>query len=478
MLLFVVISAVMLVIQPAQAFQTSSDSNAPESAVVDRVVAEFDGEPVTLQEVDAVAPQRIGRLRESLQKLLREKTAEWVMRQPVTNEFLAKGNLTIPELSKSDALDRYGAEIEKTLPSGSNRDSVKAGAIERFLQQHRSEQRRDSSIHYLLDKKVLTLSTRDSVDLTLPLKPDVPLADLAGNSYSGGSFEADAKLQLYRLRGQIVRQRQRNLATLEEQYLLAKAARLAGKSLDELLIERSTAQVTNDSISEYQQQQRSRGEAVSSPEQIRPYLEYQQRFAARMALLEELRAQSQVKSYLEQPEEPRFIVADNVGLVLHSGQSELAKASTNEIVLFSNYRCIACREQLRLLDDVIREYPDLRLRVVQLIPVFDPVAEQAATLLHCAAIEGDLMAMHKQLLASPVPGFSQAWFEERNQGVGASAPNDVCIKSETTQQWLASERAASAAIGLSEAPAVLLDGKVYSGQQKLLELIGTMASFQ
>jgi hypothetical protein len=82
------------------------------------------------------------------------------------------------------------------------------------------------------------------------------------------------------------------------------------------------------------------------------------------------------------------------------------------LVVYTNYRCPACRTVQQELDTLLTQDKKVRVIFHDFIPGFDPVATEAAYLTRCAAQWGAFSRMRQELLTREPPTFGQHWYQE------------------------------------------------------------------
>lgn len=328
------------------------------------------------------------------------------------------------------------------------RDAASAAACRRRRQSH--------AVEYFLPPANL---------LDAPLPATQTLARIDGAVLQAAEVERAAALRLYRLRGEIFRERQRNLSAAVDQALLAREAARRNLSLAALAAElEATRPVTEAELDAFIENERVQGRPVPGRDRARPYLEFQQTHARRASLLSQLRATARIEVLLAEPVIPLLPVDEQ-------GAPALGPAAGRRLIAYNNYRCRPCRATHRELDRLRSIDATVRVVFRDFIPLYDPVASEAAHLVRCAATLGAFPAMREILLARDPPQFGSRWFSEQAlpdlaRILAVDPPQFVsCAMDRTVLTQIESDTAYAGALGFDEAPAFVAEGIPLSGMQ-------------
>ena len=113
--------------------------------------------------------------------------------------------------------------------------------------------------------------------------------------------------------------------------------------------------------------------------------------------------------------------------------------------------------------------PQIILR--DFVPVYDPVATEAAVVARCAAHHGVFVRARARLLAQDPPPFGQMWFspaefEALAQQIGISAKDlRACANSAFVRNQIRSDTELAERLGFDQAPSFLAEGLPLSGMQ-------------
>jgi protein-disulfide isomerase len=301
--------------------------------------------------------------------------------------------------------------------------------------------------------------------LAAPLPPTQALARIDATPLPAGDVERAAALRLYRLRGEIFRERQRNLSAAVDEALLAREAARRNTSRAALDAELAAPQpVTEAELDAFLDGERAKGRPVPARDRARPYLEFQQAHARRAMVLDNLRAAARIEVLLSEPVVPLLPVEEQ-------GAAAVGPAAGPRVVAYSNYRCRPCRATHRELDRLRRIDPTVRVVFRDFVPVYDPVASEAARLARCAAALGVFPAMREILLTRDPPPFGRPWYGDETlpelaRTIGADPRRFAACAADPTQlAHIESDTEDARALGFDEAPAFVAEGVPLSGMQ-------------
>lgn len=437
------------------------------ASAVPQLAARIDGKDILLEEIDALSHAKVERIRARLVELAREQLDRLVdlelgLQRTVAArvEVVPVSDAEIDTFRREHQEDFQGLFAPGAIPPVTEREAIRF-----YLQSQtrktaetriRSELRRKHRIHILLPQ---------AYELEAALTPGRVIARVDNTEILAAALEREAALRFYRLRGELYRERRRNLDVLIERRLLEAEAQRRSVSLQELEETlRRPAPVSDAELEAFVAEQHAAGQKVTDPQRARPYLAFKKAYQHRSALLTRLRERASVDVYLEPPVRPRFAL-DIAGGVL------LGSAAESTLVAFTNYRCRPCRATHRELDRLLGENPPPRIVLRDFVPVYDPVATEAAALARCAAAKGALVVVREALLSRSAPPFGRPWFSPqefealaRRAGMSSQALR-ACTRSPDVQRQIKRDSQAARRLGFDEAPAFIAEGVPLSGMQ-------------
>lgn len=308
------------------------------------------------------------------------------------------------------------------------------------------------------------VSPPDPARLGSRLPADQEVARVGDVRVTAGDVERSAALALYRLRGELFRERARRLEKLVERELLEAEAARRGQAVETLI---PREEVTLDDAERYVAAQDAAGRPGLDAARVRPLLEARAANDARERLLTALRRRAVVEVFLEPPDVPRFDARDPDAPALGPADAP----AENTIVVFADHRREPSRRVHEALRRVRESRPDLRVELRAFVPGFDPSAEESAGLLECAPGPKARLQLHEELLARTPPMFGEPWFdEEERAALAARIGADVdafarCLDAEETAARIVDDTRAAEALGFTGPPAAVVAGVALTGVQ-------------
>jgi protein-disulfide isomerase len=307
-----------------------------------------------------------------------------------------------------------------------------------------------------------------AVELERPLPDARVVARVDGRRVNARSLERAAALPLYRLRGEIDRERRRNLDQVIEERLLAREAARRGVSVEAVLgAEGNASQVTDAEVESFLSAERAAGREAPSAERARPYLQFRKAYAEHAALVQRLRAAVRIEVVLESPPAPRLPMVEAGAPALGAS----ASGAGPRLLVYDNYRCGPCRAVQGEVDRLLAADPSLRVVFFDFVPVYDPVATEAALLVRCAARLGGFAGMRRELLGREPPSFGERWYDAADLATLARRSNldpqalAGCLVQPGPRRAVERDTTRALGLGFVEAPAFIAEGQPLSGAQ-------------
>jgi hypothetical protein len=423
---------------------------APADEIAAAVVS---GRPIPLAAVDARCGDPCARLHEAIAE------RKWSGLESLLGEALLAGGppVVTPPVDEA-AIDAYLAAHAADFhgPPARDRDAVRF-----FLARERrraAEAERIAAARATRPPRVFTAP--DDPALGDDATPERVLADVAGAPIRDRDLETRLALPLYRLRGELARERVRHAEALVDERLWALEAAERGTSVTALRAEvRAAARVTDADVEAYwagQVRARDPG-AEKRLDRVRPYLEFRARHAAEEAFLADQRTRRGARVLIAEPQPARL------GLGPGKAGWRGARSPRVRLLFLTGFRS-GSREMWDVARQLARE-PGVALAVRPLLPHWDPEAAAVAAAVRCAAAHGKQWAFLDRVAGSPaLPG--RAALEAAARAVGLDAQAFLaCVDDPATADAVAAESAEAERIGLDAPPALLVDGRVFSGRQ-------------
>lgn len=380
---------------------------------------------------------------------------------------------TLETLIDEALLEAAPAPTPRTAP-------VTDAEIERYLPAHAAEfhgpgERDRAAVRFFLERERRQERDRQLIDAahthTPPQRPaphsgeegvatgdpDDVVARVGERAIRRHDVEQRAALALYRLRGELARERLRRLDELIAEQLWASAARQRGLTVAALRsqVHGSVPPVGEAEIDRHFESEvrpRSPGTPKNAA-RIRPFLEFRARHAAEQELLAAERARVGVTIILVEPPAPRL------GLEPGPGGWRGSPAAIARVVLLTSYRGEASRRTWELVR-ALHTRSGVAVGVRPLLPQWDPEATAVAAAGRCASAQGRFWEMQDALAtANPLPDAAAVARIARSLGLDEQELLE-CSASAATLAAVAADSAAAERLGMTTPPVVLVDGRV------------------
>jgi protein-disulfide isomerase/DNA-directed RNA polymerase subunit F len=295
-----------------------------------------------------------------------------------------------------------------------------------------------------------------------------PLAEVEGETITSSEVEKILGARLAKLEEQLYAMKQQALDALIGERLLAQESAKRNISVQALLDSEVTAKVapvTESEIETIYQKNKSRlkGEEATLRDQIRVYLQNQNRATRREAFLQSLRSQAKVVVHLRAPSAFWADVA-----VEGAPFRGLATAPVT-IVEFSDFHCQYCKQVQTSLAQLLSRYSDKVKLVYRNFPIdsLHPGARKAAQAAQCAKDQGKFWAYHDKLYASE-PDASPEKLKAFAEEVGLDLSGfEGCLSSGKYQAIVEKDIEEITRLGVTGTPAFFINGRLLSGTHPL-----------
>ncbi|HEY8517209.1 MAG TPA: thioredoxin domain-containing protein [Candidatus Binatia bacterium] len=424
---------------------------SPAASVGPEVAALVDGTPVAIAEVDQRCGEKCARLRFELDELRRATLATLV---DETLLELAPQPTPTPQPVEEKDVDAALASFAAELTGPPERDRA---AVRFYLER---ERRRARDAELLAAQRGRTPpEVRDDV-LVRGGDPEDVVAEIGERKILRRDVEARAALPIYRLEGELSRERRRQLDELLDELLWRDAAAERGLTIESLRGEiRAQAPPVTDADIErhFEREVRARNsKAEFHPERIRPYLEFRRRHAAEESFLLQQRDQRRVTVVLREPEPPRIELPPGPGGFLGAEKPRV------RVVFLTSYRGEPSRRAWKIARELVRE-PDVALGVRPLLPQWDPEGTLAAAAVRCAAAQSRFQEMQDAVASAPSLPTREDVLVRAGELKLDEAAFAACLDDPATQAAIAADSAAAERYGIVEPPVFLVNGRVLGG---------------
>jgi protein-disulfide isomerase len=262
--------------------------------------------------------------------------------------------------------------------------------------------------------------------------------------------------------------KQQALDALIGERLLAQESAKRNISVQALLDSEVTAKVapvTESEIETIYQKNKSRlkGEEATLRDQIRVYLQNQNRATRREAFLQSLRSQAKVVVHLRAPS------AFWADVAVEGAPFRGLVTAPVTIVEFSDFHCQYCKQVQTSLAQLLSRYSDKVKLVYRNFPIdsLHPGARKAAEAAQCAKDEGKFWAYHDKLYASG-PDASPEKLKALAEEVGLDlSAFEACLSSGKYQAVVEKDIEEITRLGVTGTPAFFINGRLLSGTHPL-----------
>jgi protein-disulfide isomerase len=315
----------------------------------------------------------------------------------------------------------------------------------------------------------LLASCASSKAVQCPDPGAVPVATLAGTRITAEQLDQDLATRP-KLAKQVYDARREALEAMILDHLLRAEAARRGVSPDVLLqdeVEKKAIPPSDLEVQRFYDQELAGSgyklEEVRS--KVAGHLMVSRRQAAFDALIEGLKAQSDVRVLLQAPKVSVSTI----------GPSRGPEHASVTIVEFSDFQCPYCQKQQEALKQLLADHPkDVRLVFRDFPLKMHPNAAAAAEAGACADEQGQFWAMH-DLRFENRENLATADLKRYARTAGLDGPRfDACLDSGKTQPRIAASLEEGERVGVEGTPALFINGRMFTGATSYAELKQTV----
>jgi len=449
-------------------------------ALGDEVAARINEQALWFSEIDAPSRPKIVRLHQALADQAARTLDRLIDRHLQTSSAATRS--PPPKPVTDDAVRAFRSsradDFEGPFAPTETTSNPAAGepAIRHYLEQKALETAEAEARHHLREGHAIKILLPEGPELEQPLPPERTVALVDDVPIRAGALEQAAALRLYRLRKEIYLERQRNLETAIESRLLNAEARRRGVSTEDLLAKMAQdTTVGDEELHAFIKAESAAGRPISDPGRARQYLAFRKAYTRRTALVERLRASARIDILLKEPSPPRLPMTE-------ANAPVLGAQGGPRLVIYTNYRCTPCRATHREIDRLLAADRKVRVIFRDFIPVYDPVANEAARLSRCADRLGAFRRMRNELLTRNLPAFGETWYQDDalrslsgQLGIDGAALVQ-CLSSAEIGEAIERDTAQALELGFEEAPSYIARGIPFSGMQSAESLARILRS--
>ncbi len=301
------------------------------------------------------------------------------------------------------------------------------------------------------------------------LKSGIPAAKVGEEVIAVEEVEQALSVQL----AQIARQRYalltQKLQQLIGERLLAQEAKKRGMSVEQLLrteVYSNASEVTDAEVTAFMTQNRARlpqGDEAELRVKVWDYLRSQKVNQQRQGYIRNLRAQTNVTIYLDEP------ATDRVHIRADKGFTRGPKDAPVTIVEFADFQCPFCKSILPTINQLMDKYPGKVKWVFRDFPISDlhPTAPKAHEAARCAAEQGMFWEYHDFLYErSPRHSLEELKQYAQELKLDGSAFAQ-CLDSGKYQAEINGDIQEGTRLGVSATPTFFINGRVLVGAHPL-----------
>jgi protein-disulfide isomerase len=289
-------------------------------------------------------------------------------------------------------------------------------------------------------------------------------------------IEQNLRIPLYDLEMEKYRLVNRRLQQTIGEELLARAATAVGKSVSENVTEQIQQQVGSVSDDEVNTRNQEARRGVSDTDRngqdeqrikqdIKNSILRERAAPALRALLGRLAAEANVSVVLQPPEPPVIQLAEG-----HDPSLGPATAPVT-IVEYGDFECPICKENVSILQELVRLYPEQVRLVYRDFPLAShPQASPAAEAAQCAYEQGQFWAYHDGLFANAPNLNTPIYFRLAEQVHLNTEQFATCLQDGHAKVAVGKDQAEGQRLGLSGTPTFFVNGRYMGGFQSLERL--------
>lgn len=302
-----------------------------------------------------------------------------------------------------------------------------------------------------------------------------PVATIDDEVITLTEIEKSLGAKLAALNEQIYRLRRQRLDTLIDERLLTKEAKRRGVTVETLLVSEVSsklAAITPGEIDAFYQTNENRlpKQEPHLRDRIRAHLYNQKLLTQRQAFLDQLRAKSAIKIFLEASPVYR------APLIIEGAPYKGPPDAEVVIVEFEDFLCPFCKESQRTLDELLARYPNKIRLVHKDFPIDDlhPSARQAHLAARCANEQGKFWAYHDQLF-DRAPHLAPEDLKKYADATGLSPTGfESCVTSNKFAAAVQADIDEGVRAGVTGTPAFFINGRLIAGAQPLERFVAVI----
>ena len=317
--------------------------------------------------------------------------------------------------------------------------------------------------------KKSSIGATDAASIVQPLSDDTTILEYKGGKITAKDVAANGQVasQLKRFSEEAVEAYQQGARRVLVQKLVEDEAKKQGVSPQQLFEKTlASSSVTDAQVNDfiksrpelkdgYKNPKTGKKEKVSK-EDVRRFLENQNRQGAQQSFVEGLLSQAGARPVLELP---------RVQVTMNDKSPFLGGANAKVVIQeFSDFQCPYCSKGKGVVSQIKEHYGDKVKIVFRHFPLdFHPEAKPSALAAICAQQQGKFWELHDKMFDNQKDlGASQV--KDWAKGLGLDMVKwEACIKDDATAKVLASDQSEAEKVGVNSTPTFFVNGKRVAG---------------
>ena len=335
----------------------SSSSRTPAKPTV---LATVNNDPITLADLDPSVVEMVQTLDQKIIEA-RRQVLEAMINERLFEVEAGRRRISVDRLLDVEAFDRItpptGAEIQAFYDT--NRDKFGDSTLDKARPQIVSYLRGQKA-QKLLSELLARLRAAHRVvmraDPNAPqLAPSAVLATVAGRPITAGAFNEKARLEAYDVRMKVY-EAERGMVELEiNNRLLTAEAKRRNVTEQEVIRTDVTAKMrplTDADVDKFYAENRARitGDLATVREDLRRYLEREERQRLVAALVQTLRSGADIRVFLTEPEAPVQAISTD------DDPSRGDPRAPVTVVMFTDFQCPTCAGMHPIVEEELKKY--------------------------------------------------------------------------------------------------------------------------
>jgi protein-disulfide isomerase len=366
---FIALLCVFALASVAMAQAPQATSTPAPAAAQSAVLAVVNGEPITLADLDPEVTKMVQGLDAKIAET-RRNTLDAMINEILYEVEAGKRKITVDQLLDTEAFNRIPTPTDAQVKAVYDANRDKLG--NKTLEDARPEiltHLRSQSAQKLISELAARLRAAHKVemgtaDVNAPnLAPSTVLATVAGRTVTAAALNEKARQAIYELRMEVYEAEKNALdLKINDRLLTAEAKRrnLTERDIISAAITDKALPVTDADVDKFYAENKARikGDLASVREDIRRYLEQQERLRLVGALAQQLRSGAQELRVLLTEPEPNVLE-----ISLDDDPARGNPKAPVTIVMFTDFQCPSCAMMHPVIEAALKSNGD-RLRLV------------------------------------------------------------------------------------------------------------------